>query len=106
MRCAIYRFRGEAALIDALGEVSCFPCRSFELLTFDVIEPGKQRLTFSVEMRLKRLTSGAVLRMRGTATERWRRHGAFSGTTVLEDVISASAEVNNKNLHGVLITAA
>ena len=52
-------------MIDALGEVSCFPGRSFELLPFDVIGPGKQRLTFSVEMRLKRLTSGAVLRNAG-----------------------------------------
>jgi hypothetical protein len=34
------------------------------------------------------------------ATECWRRHGAFSGTRVREDVISASAEVNNENLHG------
>ena len=93
-------------MIDALAEVSCFSCRSFELLPLDVIQPGKQRLTFSIEMRLKRPTSGAVLRTRGTATERWRRHGAFSGTKVLEDVISASAEVNNKNLHGELIAAA
>ena len=36
----------------------------------------------------------------GTATERWRRNGAFSRTKVLEDVISASAEVN-KNISTV-----
>jgi hypothetical protein len=30
----------------------------------------------------------------GTATERWRRNGAFFETKVSEDVISASAEVN------------
>jgi len=30
----------------------------------------------------------------GTATERWGRNGAFSRTKVLEDEISASAEVN------------
>jgi hypothetical protein len=93
-------------MIDALAEVSCFNCRSFELLPIDVIKPGKQRLTFSIEMRLKRLTSGAVPRTWGTATERWRRHGAFFGTKVLEDVISASAEVNKRNLHGQWITAA
>jgi hypothetical protein len=31
-----------------------------------------------------------------TATERWRRNGAFFRTKVLEDVISASAEVNKE----------
>ena len=30
----------------------------------------------------------------GTATERWGRNGAFSRTKVLEDEISASAEVS------------
>jgi hypothetical protein len=44
--------------------------------------------------------------MRGTATERWRRHGAFSGTKVLEDVIFASAKINREDLHGESITAA
>lgn len=37
-------------MIDALAEVSCFNCRSFELLPIDVIKLGKQRLTFSIEM--------------------------------------------------------
>ena len=36
--------------------------------------------------------SGAVSRTRGMATERWRRHGAFSGTKVSGDVIFARAE--------------
>jgi hypothetical protein len=63
-------------------------------------------LTFSNEMNTKRPTSGAARQSVGTATERWRRHGAYSGTNVQEDVIFASAEVNSKNLHGELITAA
>jgi hypothetical protein len=57
-------------------------------------------------MRRERLTSGAAPQTRGAATGRWRRHGAFSGTKVPEDVISASAEVNGQNLYGESITAA
>jgi hypothetical protein len=30
----------------------------------------------------------------GTATERWRRNGAYSKTKVLENVTSASGELN------------
>jgi hypothetical protein len=52
------------------------------------------------------LASGVVLRVWDTATERWRRYGAFSGARVSEDVISAIAEINKKDLHGELITAA
>jgi hypothetical protein len=68
--------------------------------------PSLAGLTFSNNMKLHKPTSGAVRQRANTATERWRRHGAFSGTDVLEDVIPASAEVNNKNLHGEPITAA
>jgi hypothetical protein len=50
--------------------------------------------------------SGVVLLVQDTATERWRRYGAFSGARVSEDVISASAKINKKDLHGELITAA
>jgi hypothetical protein len=42
---------------------------------------------------MKSASSGAAPEW-GTATERWRRNGAFSETKVSEDVISASAEVN------------
>ncbi len=56
----------------------------------------KLRLTLFMKMRLKNLTSGAVPPVRGAATGRWRRRGAFSGTEVLEDVISANAEVTKK----------
>jgi hypothetical protein len=51
---------------------------------------------FFQQYELHEPTSEAVRQWVGTATERWRRHGAFSGTTnVQEDVIFASAEVNN-----------
>jgi hypothetical protein len=72
------------------------------LLTLPVLAGS----TFSNNMKLHKLTSGAVRQLVDTATERRRRHGAFSGTRVQEDVIPASAEVNNKYLHGEPITAA
>jgi hypothetical protein len=68
--------------------------------------PALARLTFSNNMKLHKLTSGVVRQLVDTATERWRCHGAFSGTSVQEDVIPASAEVNSETLHGELITAA
>jgi hypothetical protein len=40
--------------------------------------------------------------MRGAATGRWRRYGAFSGTEVPGDVIFENAEVNKRILHGEL----
>ena len=68
--------------------------------------PALAGLTFSNNMKISKPTSGAVRQPANTATERRRRHGAFSGTEVLEDVIPASAEVNSKNLYGEPITAA
>jgi hypothetical protein len=64
------------------------------------------RVDFSNYMKLQKPTSGDVRQRANTATERWRRHGAFCGTEVLEDVIPASAEVNSETLHGEPITAA
>ena len=42
-------------------------------------------------------TSGAVREMADTATERRRRYGAFSETTVSEAVISASAGITKES---------
>ena len=56
-------------------------------------------------MLLKFVSSGAAPEW-GTATERWRRNGAFSETKVLEDVISASRRGKQEYLHGEQLTAA